>query len=962
MLSSFGLDEREKAKQFGAYFKALEDRITALERANPLTNASIEGGAIDVYDGDGTLRAQIGVQDDGTVALAPRNSQPPPTPTPPAVENTLAGLVVAWDGTWADAEAAPADFALVQVHVGPDPDYTPTLTTLAATITAPLGGSATISVEGYTTVWVRLVAANTAAVTGEASTAVEGTPRKAVGDDLVNEIIDATKLAEAAVTEAKIALGAVGTTALADGAVLADKLAKGAVTLGKIGDGAVTLNALGGAVSDLAAQRYVDTMADPSAWRVITKAPTAQWDIVPDVPDARTGRSVGQATGHAVLRGAVQIAYDPDVLYRVSVRARTTVATTTGTDSLYLGVLGIAADGTTLVNRTGADTHSSQHYCAASAAPQPAGGGWITYTGYIKGLAAPGASGTGGAYPDPRAPGYLHSAVRFISPMLWLNYGAGGTSGSGVMQIDAVTVEALKTGVVDGTNLVIGSVATAHLAADSVTAGKIAADSISSREIMAEAIGVNELAAASVTATAVAAGAITVDKLTIVGAGNILSDPSFEGAYTAAIIAPYQPWATQDKAFGNGSATSLRISAVSATATSRSVDLTLIPVTAGDQLYLATDYYASADWNGAEISIQVRWELGDGTSLSYSKAPTTSPARAAWTRLTNTITAPATAVRARIRVESRSATAGTVWFDNAAVRPVVPGVQIADGAVTAPKILAGSITTDKLLALAVTAEKIAALAITTAKLDALAVTADKLAVNSVTATKIAAGAVEATHIKAGAITAEKIDADALNGKTITGAVVQTAAAGNRVLVTNDTSTGVVRFFNTAGDLAADISAGTDRDGMQALVLKGPTRYAGAWGNRPSLSLAADGNVGTAIVKADRVVFQGSALSPIGYVPQTQFLIEGYLSARNMEVGRVRITPTPNIPTSMTVTGLRFPEGSKTFRGVATPVTTVVGTDVKGVSITDQTDTSMTVWVTRTDNAATNIDYIVIAKD
>ncbi|MFC8537967.1 hypothetical protein ACFUJY_29205 [Streptomyces sp. NPDC057249] len=738
MPSSFGLDEREKAKQFGAYFKALEDRITALERANPLTNASIEGGALDIYDADGTLRAQIGVQDDGTVALAPRNSQPPPTPTAPAVETKLAGLVVAWDGAWADAEAAPADFALVQVHVGPAPDFLPDLTTLAATITAPLGGAATISVEGYAPVWVRLVAANTAAVTGEASTAVQGTPRQAVGDDLVNQIIDETKLAEAAVTEAKIALGAVGSPALAKGAV--------------------TLNALGGAVSDLAAQRYVDTMTDPSAWQVLGQAPGAKWELLGNVADARTGQNVGQATGYTALRGTVQIAYDPEVLYRVSVRTRTTVASTTGTDRLYIGVLGLAADGKTYVNRAGENSYVSQHYCAASSASQPAGGGWVTYTGYIQGLAAPGAPGNGGAYPDPRAPGVLHGDVRFISPALWLNFGSGSTSAAGVMQVDAVTIEALKTGVVNGTNLVVGSVATAHLATDSVAAGKIAADAVSAREILAK-----------------------------------------------------------------------------------------------------------------------------------------------------------------------------------------------------------SITTEKLVGLAVTAEKIAALAITTAKLDALAVTADKLAVNSVTATKIAAGAIEATHIKAGAITAEKIDADALNGKTITGAVIQTAATGNRVLVTNTDSTGVVRFFNTSGDLSADISAGTDRDGMQALVIQGPTRFV-AWPSRPVLTLAADDTVGTAILKADRVTFQGSARAPADFIPQTRFLVEGYLSARNIEVGRVRITPTPNVPTSMTVTGLRFPVGSKTFRGVATPVTTVVGTDVKGVSITDQTDTSMTVWVTRTDNAATNIDYIVIAKD
>ncbi|MFG2408739.1 hypothetical protein ACGFR8_31235 [Streptomyces brevispora] len=752
----FRLDEREQSKAFASYLRGLERRLAALEGSNPLTNASIESGSLDVYDDDGNLRASLGVQGDGTVALVAVNSAPPPTPTPPAVEETLAGLVITWDGLWADSDVTPADYATIQIHVSrTGPDFLPDLSTIAATISAPHGGSATIAVEGYTTVWARLVATNTAAMTGPPSAATAGTPRQAVPQDLIDGIIDEKKLAESAVTQAKIALGAVGTTALADGAVLADKLAKAAVTLDKIGAGAVTLNALGGAVSDLAAQRYVDTMADPAAWQILTKAPTARWDYLSGILDARTGQTVGQATGHTALRGAVQIAYDPDVLYRVSMRVRTTAATTTGTDTLHLGVLGIAADGITLVNRAGANDFVTQHYCAASAAAQPAGGGWVTYTGYVKGLAAPGAQGTGGVCLDPRAPGVLHSAVRFISPLVWLNYGAGSTSGSGVMQVDAVTVEALKTGIVDGTNIVVGSVATAHLAADAVTASKIAADAITAREIAANAIGVNELAAASVTAVAVAAGAITAEKLTIVGSGNILSDPSFEGAYTAAIVAPFA-WATQDKAFGNGSASSLQISAVSTTPAYRSVELTFFPATAGDQVYLAIDYYASADWAGAEINLQVRWETADGTILGYGKASTTTPVRGAWTRLTTTAAAPATAVQARIRAESGNGTAGKVWFDNAAVRPVVPGVQIADGAITAPKILAGAVTTDKLVALAVTAEKIASLAITTDKLAALSITADKMAVNSVTATQIAAGSIDATHIKAGAITADRL--------------------------------------------------------------------------------------------------------------------------------------------------------------------------------------------------------------
>ncbi|MFI6142337.1 hypothetical protein ACIBCC_29620 [Streptomyces griseus] len=958
----FRLDEREKSRSFAAYLKGLEDRLAALESANPLTHASIESGSLDVYDDEGTLRASLGMQGDGTAALVPHNSQPPPTPTPPAVEPALSGLVVTWDGDWADSDITPADYATIQIHVsGAGAEFLPDLSTLVATISAPLGGSATVAVEGYAAVWVRLVATNTAAMTGPPSTATQSAARQAVGQDLIDSIIDETKLAEDAVTAAKIALGAVGSTALAEGAVLEDKLAKAAVTLDKIGAGAVTLNALGGAVSDLAAQRYVDAMGDPTAWSVLQKAATAKWEHLDGVQDAPTGRTVGQATGIAAVRGRVQVPYDPDVLYRVSARVRTVTPAASGADTLFIGVAGVAADGVTLVNRLGAASHSSQHHFAALNNSLPSSSGWVTYVGYLRGRVAPGAQASYGVFSDPRAPGQVHADVRFITPMLWLNYGAGSTSGSGVMQVDAVTVEALKTGVVDGTNLVIGSVAAGHLAADSVIAGKVAADAIGAREILAEAIGVNELAAGAVTARAVAAGSITAEKLTIVGGSNILSDPSFEGAYTAALVSAL-PWATQDKTLGNGSQSSLRIDATSAAPASRPVELTLLPVSPGDQLYLATDYYASANWTGAEINMQVRWETAAGAILSYGKAATTSPVRGAWTRLStspNPVTAPPNAAVARVRVESGNGTAGTVWFDNSAVRPVVPGVQLADGSITAPKIVALSITAEKLAALAVTAEKIAALAITTAKLDALAVTADKLAVNSVTATKIAAGAIEATHIKAGAITAEKIDADALNGKIITGAVVQTAATGDRVVVTNDGGTGMVAFWNSANRLSAQLASGTDSAGMQALVITGPDPNGAFWTGRPKVTLGADGTKGQITLAAEKVVVASSSAIPFSAPPVLE--VQGYLDAANISAGRVRITPSaPNVPTSITVTGLKLPQGATAIYAYACAVTTVPGTQVLGVGTTDPTARSVTIWLTRTNTNLTSVDYYVIA--
>jgi hypothetical protein len=240
--NSFRLDEREQSKSFASYLKRLEDRLAALERANPLTHASIEGGSIDVYDDEGELRGSIGVQPDGTVGVVPVNSTPPPTPTVPVLEPVLAGLLVTWDGAWADAEAAPLDFARVQVHIGTEETFEPTLETIAATISNRDGGTATISTPGYAAAWVRLVAVNSAEDTGPASAAAQGTPRQVRNPDLDALLDLAAALQDESVAGTKLIRETIGADQLAANAVVAGKVDAGAVTAREIAAGAVQAN------------------------------------------------------------------------------------------------------------------------------------------------------------------------------------------------------------------------------------------------------------------------------------------------------------------------------------------------------------------------------------------------------------------------------------------------------------------------------------------------------------------------------------------------------------------------------------------------------------------------------------------------------------------------------------------------------------------------------------------------
>lgn len=168
--------------------------------------------------------------------------------------------------------------------------------------------------------------------------------------------------------------------------------------------------------------------------------------------------------------------------------------------------------------------------------------------------------------------------------------------------------------------------------------------------------------------------------------------------------------------------------------------------------------------------------------------------------LNNLVQLPSTARKMRVFVQTNGYApfAGDIQIQNITVTRAMTGELIVDGSITAAKIAAnaievgkikdGAISTVKIADSAVTTAKIPSSAITTVKIADGAISAGKIAANAVTAAKIAANAVTAAKIAAGAITADKLSATAIDGKTITGATIQTAANGTRILM--DTSSSV----------------------------------------------------------------------------------------------------------------------------------------------------------------------------
>lgn len=178
-----------------ADLRAYSERLTRLERdlrelraSKPLEHSSIDGGALTVRDQAGNVRAVIGNQNDGTVAVVSVAGPVPPTPTDPVVTAELAALGVTWDGEFVGGVAAPADWLRCEIHVGAAADFTPDQTTLRQTIETAAGATVLVPL-GYTEWFIKLRSMSTSGVPSAPTTAVSGTPRQAGVDDIEADAI-----------------------------------------------------------------------------------------------------------------------------------------------------------------------------------------------------------------------------------------------------------------------------------------------------------------------------------------------------------------------------------------------------------------------------------------------------------------------------------------------------------------------------------------------------------------------------------------------------------------------------------------------------------------------------------------------------------------------------------------------------------------------------------------------------
>lgn len=479
------------------------EREVRSRRGLPLANTSIVDGYIEEYDENGDVAQIIGRQHDNTHIAAPVVGPPPPQPTAPAVEATIEGLVVSWDGFFADSPTtvAPMDFARVDIAVGPA-GFDPIATPPATAIMSPRGGNVLVSglVAGVTYDVVLIARALTGKASPPSSVA-QGVPddkpagmtpeEKAVlesasGKSAVVHSVDApgpedltgyaagdTWFQRSASTGGTVGLwrfdgAAWQATTLLDSVI--GNLDAGKITFGEMEGDRIKLNTLNadrliartldvsrltvGAMHFVNAKMY-DVCNDHTLY--VQNGGTGQLTTVTGATDAVSGNSYIRATGNVeeVQRKGTEglIVYDPNTLYRVTYRARMTAGT--ANDLFYGAVVGVMADEQS--------ASGGAAYVSANGAALPVGGGWQTFVGYVKGIGTP-----TGLSPSAEAPSPMPEGTRFIAPMFYANNGADSTTA--VTEIDLIAVEALMgAGSVGSVEIADGAVTAANLKADAIT-------------------------------------------------------------------------------------------------------------------------------------------------------------------------------------------------------------------------------------------------------------------------------------------------------------------------------------------------------------------------------------------------------------------------------------------------------------------------------------------------------------
>jgi len=307
-----------------------------------------------------------------------------------------------------------------------------------------------------------------------------------------------------------------------------------------------------------------------------------------------------------------------------------------------------------------------------------------------------------------------------------------GLIAAGAITANAIAADAITVGtaaIQDGAivNAMIGRAAidNAKIADLAVTGAKIANATITDANI--HSLNAAKLTAGYIDVDRLAANSITASKMVLTDATNCFPDPTFSDPAV---------WDASRITEGKDGARGLRYTANGESATTMSETW---PVKEGQNYQIAVWVKTSVAVPANRFGVSTACFKADGTAIRANTwigaGNPVAIAANTWTFLSFTTTIPANTTHMQIGLGTMAEmTTGEVIFSQPQMSLRANAQLIVDGSITA----------------------------------------DKLAANSVTANAIAANAIEAGMIKAGA----------LDAYTITGATIQTAASGGRIVLSS----------------------------------------------------------------------------------------------------------------------------------------------------------------------------------
>jgi hypothetical protein len=268
--------------------------------------------------------------------------------------------------------------------------------------------------------------ASEAAASKAAADAAEAAANQARAEADAAEAAAAASAAEAAAAAGRADDAAVSAGSSSAAAAAAEQAAEDAQTAADASAAA--------AVRALESSRTYQNDASSTAGILIKQgvAPT-----VIDSPTAIGGKALRKAGS---LHGwwedsTIAEPIDANTLYRMSLRVRiTTVQTTTSGGGLYWGAVGLAADKTTYVNSSNANSYSSQQWTNQNVKPRT-DGVWVDYIVYYKGISAGNSSGSG----TLAAPRMFASNTKYFRPGMILDY----NNGNGTWEVSHWSLDAI---------------------------------------------------------------------------------------------------------------------------------------------------------------------------------------------------------------------------------------------------------------------------------------------------------------------------------------------------------------------------------------------------------------------------------------------------------------------------------------------------------------------------------------